>query len=628
MPIQIKIKSSGADISEYDAPVQKQEPQITSENAPKKEKDNTEAKNDITSDAKDTSENKSDKVDDSTDIEQTEKSGESSNADGAPEGGPEGGVNYEYEGDDVYYTDPSTKVRYCWDKEANSWVSQDGKTAVPPSQPSSENYIFDGETYFYRDESGTKHKWNQASNQWEQQEDSSESEEDDNTTEEQRKARQYRKRKAAPGWENKKYEKDPVSGKTIYKDPLDNMTYEWDEEKKAWFPQIGEDFMAAYQLNYGFTNDLESKPTVPEPPSIPDLDSAPGPSENKQPKEDKKLQKGNKIKKEAEPPKWFEEEDGKSTKVYVSGLPDTITEKQLEEIMSKCGMVEHDVRTKKAKLKIYKDEKGVPKGDGLCTYIKHESVELALQIIDGSQFQGKTLKVERAKFEMKGDAYDPKLKPKKLNKKEKEKAAKQKEKLFAWIPDKMKGERGKNEKVIIIKNLFDPLEFSVDPTKILDYSARIRTQCSKFGTITKLVLFDKHEEGICQISFTEASEADLAIEMLHGRLFGKRVMNVTQWDGRTKYKKETEETKEEEAERLSAWEKYLEGEQDQSDKEKKSAEEPSKESSNKPTDTNPSDETEMVVDNTENDQAENSESVEMKDEDNQSCNGSTESNGN
>ncbi len=35
----------------------------------------------------------------------------------------------------------------------------------------------------------------------------------------------------------------------------------------------------------------------------------------------------------------------------------------------------------------------------------------------------------------------------------------------------------------------------------------------------------------------------------------------------------------------------------------------------------------MVVDNTDNDQVENSESVEMKDEDNHSCNGSTESNG-
>ena len=46
--------------------------------------------------------------------------------------------------------------------------------------------------------------------------------------------------------------------------------------------------------------------------------------------------------------------------------------------------------------------------------------------------------MERAKFEMKGEAYDPKLKPKKLNKKEREKAEKQKERLFAWIPDKMK----------------------------------------------------------------------------------------------------------------------------------------------------------------------------------------------
>ena len=45
---------------------------------------------------------------------------------------------------------------------------------------------------------------------------------------------------------------DAVTGKTIYRDPIDNMVYEFDEEKKAWFPQLGEEFMAAYQLNYGF----------------------------------------------------------------------------------------------------------------------------------------------------------------------------------------------------------------------------------------------------------------------------------------------------------------------------------------------------------------------------------------
>ena len=46
---------------------------------------------------------------------------------------------------------------------------------------------------------------------------------------------------------------DPVTGKITYQDAKDGLTYEWDEEKKAWFPAIGEDFMAMYQLNYGFT---------------------------------------------------------------------------------------------------------------------------------------------------------------------------------------------------------------------------------------------------------------------------------------------------------------------------------------------------------------------------------------
>lgn len=44
-----------------------------------------------------------------------------------------------------------------------------------------------------------------------------------------------------------------MTGKTTYKDAKDGITYEWDEEKKAWFPALGEDFMAMYQLNYGFT---------------------------------------------------------------------------------------------------------------------------------------------------------------------------------------------------------------------------------------------------------------------------------------------------------------------------------------------------------------------------------------
>ena len=27
----------------------------------------------------------------------------------------------------------------------------------------------------------------------------------------------------------------------------------------------------------------------------------------------------------------------------------------------------------------------------------------------------------------------------------------------------------------------------------------VRTQCSKFGTVTKVVLYDKHPDGVCQV---------------------------------------------------------------------------------------------------------------------------------
>ena len=53
----------------------------------------------------------------------------------------------------------------------------------------------------------------------------------------------------------KSYSTDPTTGVQLYKDPADGMVYEWDKEKNAWFPRIDEDFMAVYQMNYGFTAD-------------------------------------------------------------------------------------------------------------------------------------------------------------------------------------------------------------------------------------------------------------------------------------------------------------------------------------------------------------------------------------
>ena len=137
----------------------------------------------------------------------------------------------------------------------------------------------------------------------------------------------------------------------------------------------------------------------------------------------------------------------------------------------------------------------------MCTYVKVESVQLALTIIDGASIKpGETITVEVAKFELKGE-YNAKLKPKKLTKKELEKLKKKQEKLLAWEPDKLRGERSKRDKVVTIENVFDPSQFDADASLILECSNRLREKCSKLGTVRKVVVYDKHPQGICQVFF-------------------------------------------------------------------------------------------------------------------------------
>ena len=82
-------------------------------------------------------------------------------------------------------------------------------------------------------------------------------------------------------------------------------------------------------------------------------------------------------------------------------------------------------------------------------------MKLCLQLLADSMFKGHKIHVEKAKFEMKGN-YDPNKsgKPKKRNKnKEKKLLEKQRQKLLGW--DESEVQRGKHEKVVVIKGLFD-----------------------------------------------------------------------------------------------------------------------------------------------------------------------------
>ncbi|XP_040036724.1 17S U2 SnRNP complex component HTATSF1 [Gasterosteus aculeatus] len=356
---------------------------------------------------------------------------------------------------------------------------------------------------------------------------------------------------------------DGGSDPNTFTDPEDGTVYDWDPEKKAWFPKITEDFIAAYQANYGFTQDGDpdsnqaavssSNPAAPEPQSKPSEKAKPGDSSKKQKldKQEEGTQKGEKRKPD---PGWFDIEDNKNTNVYVSGLPLDITPDEFAELMSKCGIVMRDPITEEYKVKLYKDREGNLKGDGLCCYLKKESVELALRLIDESEVRGYRLHVEAARFELKGQ-YDASKKKKKN--KEYRKKMQQQQKQLDWRPEKQGELRKRHEKVVIIRNMFHPSDFEEDPLELNEYRDDLRTECEKFGGVKKVILFDRHPDGVASVAFKEPEQADACVESFNGRWFGGRQLSALLWDGTTDY--QVEETTREREERLKGWSTFLEG---------------------------------------------------------------------
>ena len=175
-----------------------------------------------------------------------------------------------------------------------------------------------------------------------------------------------------------------------YVDPADGTVYEWSDEKRAWFPKIDNDFIAAYQENYGFYSG-EKETSSDDKKSDSEEHAKPEPPQ----KEAGKKTKGQ----SSSAPEWFDIDESQNSSVYVSGLPLDITMDEFKELVSKCGIVMED-NDGEPKLKLYCDINGVLKGDGLCCYLKVESVQLALQILDGDEFRGHKIKVERVGYKV------------------------------------------------------------------------------------------------------------------------------------------------------------------------------------------------------------------------------------
>ncbi|KAG4072522.1 hypothetical protein HA402_004611 [Bradysia odoriphaga] len=460
-------------------------------------------------------------------------------------------VSHGYEKDITYnekgtaiYTDPKTKCQYEFDTVKNEWLPiKEGSNANKTGETSQTEAA--NSTNPYENE---HYRWCTETNQWI-------AKENQNVLENEFYKWDSAQNQWIPKTHGSEVSTNIVDGVHTYTDK-DGATFFWDDKKNAWFPKIDDDFMAMYQMSYGFvdntsgtSSDVRKEDEAVEEKDVPEEEIKNG---------DKETKSSNKRKNQAESQQWFELPPEQNTKVYVSNLPDDITEEEFIEIMSKCGMIFRDPGSNKLKVKLYAEADGQLKGDGLCHYIRVESVDLALNLLDGSDVRGKRIKVQRAKFEMRGQ-YNPTLKPKK-KKKDKEKLKKMQEKLLDWRPEQMRGERPKHERIVIIKNLFAPELFDTEVHLIIDYQRDLREECSKCGKVSKVVIFDRHPEGVAQINMGDAEEADLVVQMMNKRYFGKRQLTAELYDGKTNYK--VNETKEEMEKRLSKWDQFLDDEEE------------------------------------------------------------------
>ena len=248
-------------------------------------------------------------------------------------------VTYDINNEPIF-TDPTTQYKYKWCKESNQWKLM-------------EETVTENEHY----------RWCNDTQKWILKETAAATQENEFYRWCDKTEKWIPKVSAAQSADgNVTYDYDEKEGVHTYTDK-DNAVFFYDVEKKAWFPKVDDDFLAVYQMNYGFidnTTKADEKPKVVPVPVAP--------LEMLEPTDDDSVG-GKKRKAPAAPPKWFEVAPEQNTKVYVSNLPLDVTDEEFSELMAKCGMVMKDGKGL-LKLKLYREKTGELKGDGLCHYIK------------------------------------------------------------------------------------------------------------------------------------------------------------------------------------------------------------------------------------------------------------------
>lgn len=73
--------------------------------------------------------------------------------------------------------------------------------------------------------------------------------------------------------------------------------------------------------------------------------------------------------------------------MYVTSIPLDASSSEIHQVFSRCGVIAEEIDSGAHRIKMYEDEQGKFKGEALVVYFRPESVNLAIQLLDDTDFR-------------------------------------------------------------------------------------------------------------------------------------------------------------------------------------------------------------------------------------------------
>lgn len=269
--------------------------------------------------------------------------------------------------------------------------------------------------------------------------------------------------------------------------------------------------------------------------------------------------------------------------IYITGLPSDITIEEIQSHFAKVGIIAINPLDQAPKIKLYRDEDGHLKGDASLCYNSEESLQMALEVLDGGYIRPNfCVTVTKAEFQSKtsggmsdgsavveglgGGAENGKRRPVPTRAQIKvTKSAVQQ--ALAWNDEDDIGVSKKQAlRIVVLEGMFLPSDFD-SSTFSDELEQDVASECGKCGEIDKITVFSKNIRGIVIVKFKTSFAAQECIRTMNGRYFSGRRLRSYFWDGVANYaqmsSKQEEEEEKKELARIDEFGDWLEEEQNE-----------------------------------------------------------------